>query len=340
MTKEQLIQIIQDIIPDANAHAEGWQSVLNQCKGDASIFHLFNTTQYFAAYFSENNAFNLSLVLYNKKLPVGIMPLMVHQDDDLNWVISSNGIEVVEPIFISTLARKVKKKLESQISEAIYTLSSNLGVSQCQFVNMRNDQLTSWYLMWLEKAHEAFSSYHLLVDLSLPLEVIRLKFRKSYKPLVNKGNKHWKIEVHEQVTDELFEKFKSLHEFVAGRKTRTNLSWSIQKKQINSSESFLITASDDSKDLVGAGLFTFSHFHGLYCVGVHKRELFDKPIGHPIQLKAIETLKKKSVTWYEIGQKHLNIDRTNPTEKELSISHFKEGFCTHVIARQHLTINL
>jgi lipid II:glycine glycyltransferase (peptidoglycan interpeptide bridge formation enzyme) len=75
-------------------------------------------------------------------------------------------------------------------------------------------------------------------------------------------------------------------------------------------------------------------------VGAYKRSLFDKPIGHAIQTKAIETLKKNGILWYEIGQKHLKIDRIPATDKELSISHFKKGFATNVIARQHLTVNL
>jgi FemAB family protein len=340
MTKEKLIQIIQSIIPEANTNAEEWQSVLNQCAVVPSILHLLNTTQYYVAYFSTNSAIDLSLVLYNNKQPVGIMPLMIHQDQHLKWILSSNGVEIVEPIFIPTLARKVKKRLESQLSEVIYTLSSTLGIAHCQFVNMEYDQLTSWYLMWTDKAHEVFSTYHLLVDLSLPLEEIRLKFRKCYKPLINKGFREWKVEVHEQVSDELFEKFRLLHKEVAGGSTRPTRSWNKQKEQINSLESFLVTVTDEWENMVGAGLFTYSHYQGLYSVGAYKRELFDKPIGHPVQLKAIETLKKKGVLWYEIGQKHLNIDRIPPTEKELSISYFKEGFCTHVIARQHLIIHI
>ena len=339
MTKEQLILIIKGIIPEANFNAEGWQSVLNQCKVVPSIFHIHSVTQYYAAYFSQNKAINLSLVLFNNKQPVGIMPIMTHQDENLKWVLSSNGVEVVEPIFIPTLAPKVKKRLESQLSKVILTLSNLLSITHCQFANMEYDQLTSWYFMWTKKANEVFSTYHLLVNLSLPLDQIRLKFRKSFKPLVNEGFRQWNVEVHEQISDGLFEKFKLLHKDVAGGTTRSARSWEIQKKQINSSESFLITASNGSEDIIGAGLFTYSHYQGFYFVGAYKRELFDKPIGHPVQLKAIETLKKKGVSWYEIGQKHLHLDRTNPTEKELSISHFKEGFCTHIIARQHLIVN-
>jgi lipid II:glycine glycyltransferase (peptidoglycan interpeptide bridge formation enzyme) len=75
-------------------------------------------------------------------------------------------------------------------------------------------------------------------------------------------------------------------------------------------------------------------------VGVYKRELFNKPLGHAVQMKAIEVLKKRGICWYEIGQKHLKIDKIPATDKELSISHFKEGFATHVIARQHLIVNM
>ena len=44
--------------------------------------------------------------------------------------------------------------------------------------------------------------------------------------------------------------------------------------------------------------------------------------------------------WYEIGNKHLSIDKNPPTEKELSISFFKEGFSTDVLARHHLIVNM
>ncbi len=340
MIKEKLTQIIQDVSVDVRTNVEEWQSVLNQCKVVPSTFYLLSTTQYYVAYYLKNNAINSSLVLYDDKKAVGVMPLMIHQNERFKWVLSSNGVEVVEPIFIPTLAPKVKKRLESQLARVILALSSALSIVRCQFVNMEYDQVTSWYLMWANKASEVFSTHHLLVDLSLPLKEIRLRFRKSYKPLVNKGLREWRVEVHEQVSDETFKQFRLLHQEVAGRITRPIESWNEQRNQIDTSESFLVTVSDENESLVGAGLFVCSPYQGTYSVGVYKRELFDKPISHPIQLKAIETLKKKGVLWYEIGQKHLKVDKGSATEKELSISQFKEGFSTHVIARQHLIVQV
>ena len=103
-------------------------------------------------------------------------------------------------------------------------------------------------------------------------------------------------------------------------------------------ESFVVLVTDEENVLVGAGLFTYSRDNGFYSVGAYKRELSDQPLGHVVQIKAIETFKKNGVKWYEIGLKRLKIDKKPPTEKELSLTHFKEGFATHITARQHLTV--
>lgn len=336
---DALNEIIRQTIPDANQNEQEWKSVIEQ-SNSPSFFHLFNTVNYYVAYYSNNSSINLSLVLHNNKEAVGIMPLMVHINTDLKWILTSNGVEIVEPIFIPTLARKVKKRLEYQLEELVYILSNKLNIKSCQFTNIQYGKLSSWYLKWIARANEVFSTHHLLVDLSLPIEEIKLHFRKSFKPLVTKGLREWKVEVHKNISHKTFEKFRSLHKEVSGVNTRPIESWLVQKQQIQLSESFLITVSETDGDMIGAGLFTFSHYQGLYCVGAYKRELFDKPIGHAVQMMAIKTLKDNNIKWYEIGQRHFEVDKYPATEKELSISHFKEGFATEVVAKQHLIVKL
>jgi len=340
MTKDKLTHIVKCVVPDSNNDIDAWQLVLSQHGVTPSIFHLYNTVRYYVSYFARNESINLSLVVYDNSQPVGVFPLMAHKNDSNNWILSSNGVEIVECIFIPTLARKVKKRLESKLVELIHLLSSELNIDFVQFANMKYGRLSSWYLKWIGEASKTFSTYHLLVDLSLSLEDIRLKFRKSYKPLINKALREWRVDVHENVSEEVFDQFRLLHKEVAGRSTRPIESWNEQKHQIDSSESFLVTVSNDKCQMVGAGLFTFSDYQGIYCVGAYKRDLFDKPLGHVVQMKAIETLKNRGVVWYEIGRKYLKIDNEPATDKELSISHFKEGFSTQVIARQHLIVNM
>ena len=340
MMHEKLKEIVLSGMPNSNFDAGAWKSVLENCEVVPSIFHLINTTEYYVAYFSSKVSVNLSVVLYDSNQPVGVMPLMVHKNDRDIWIISSNGTDIVEPIFLPTIARKVRKKHETQLMKMLYRLSEALEVSKCHFTNMSHEKLSNWYLIWAERANDQHSTHHLLVDLSFSLENIRLSFRKSFKPLVTKGLREWRVEVHEIISDELFSKFRLLHKEVAGGSTRPIESWAVQKKQIDMLESFLVTVSDSYGDMVGAGLFTHTSGHGLYCVGVYKRDLFDKPLGHAVQMEAIKMFKKRGCTWYELGQKHLKVDRSGATEKELSISHFKEGFSNHVVARQHVIVNM
>ena len=52
------------------------------------------------------------MVLYHDMQAIGIMPLMIHQDIKNNWIISSNGTDIIEPIFKKNLAEKLKKKMK------------------------------------------------------------------------------------------------------------------------------------------------------------------------------------------------------------------------------------
>lgn len=336
---KKLHEIINKHFPHSNTDIKEWHKVLDNCDSIPSCNYLLSMMNYYVAYNKDNNAINLSIVLYQDKEAIGIMPLLAHQNQKKEWILSSNGIEIVEPIFKQTVARRVKKRFESELKDLIYSLVKQLKIKQCQFVNTGFFGLSSWYFMWAEKAKEVFSTHHILVDLSLSLQDIRLKFRKSFKPFINKGLREWKVEVHEKVTDELFEEFRLLHKSVAGRSTRPIESWDKQKEQIESMESFIVSVAGEDNVMVGAGLFTYSRDSGFYSVGAYKRELSDQPLGHAVQMKAIETLKNNGVKWYEIGLKRLKIDKKPPTDKELALTHFMHGFATHVAARQHLTVD-
>ena len=337
--QEKLLEIINKHFPHSNTDIKEWRKVLENCDSIPSCNYLLSMVDYYVAYKKENSAINLSIVLYQDKEAVGIMPLIAHQNQEEEWILSSNGIEILEPIFKQTVARKVKKRLENELKDLIYALARQLKIKQCQFVNTEFFGLSGWYFMWAESAKEVFSTHHILVDLSLSLQDIRLKFRKSFKPFINKGLREWRVEVHEKVTDELFEAFRLLHKSVAGRSTRPIESWNKQKEQIDSMESFIVTVTGEDDVMVGAGLFTYSRDSGFYSVGAYERELSDQPLGHVVQMKAIETFKKNGVEWYEIGLKRLKLDKKTPTDKELALTHFTEGFATHVAARQHLTVD-
>jgi FemAB family protein len=328
-----MIGDIKNFIKDKNISFDlsDWNSVLDKSH-DILIAHQKSTVDYYISYFKGED---LSFVLYENNKAVGVFPLFVSRGED-GWLISGNSL--IKPLFVNNIAKKTKKRIEKQLVEIVYTIAKRLDVKKIKLIDS-NMVLSNWYMLWLKKASKSFLTYQLAIDLRLSINDIRLGFRKSYRPLVNKALKEWNTMVYEGNIDDVFEEFRLLHLEVSGKETRSRESWNIQKEQIKNNEALLVTVKDGGI-LIGAGLFNYTKNVGSYSIGAYKRELFDKPIGHGVQMKAIEALKEKGCKTYNIGQKMTLLDEKVPTDKELSISHFKEGFAGYIYAQPHLEVDL
>ena len=300
----------------------------------ASVYHQVSNVDYYSAYFQGEN---ISFVLIEDHKPIAIFPIFAYQDNN-EWKISSNSLGVISPLFIRDIPKKSRKRLEKQLIEIILLISKKLKLRKIVLFE-HSHFLSNWFLLWLERADKDFITYQLAIDLQQSVESIKLDFRKSYKPLVNKALKDWDVKVCEENVDEVFEEFKDLHFEAAGKQTRSKESWSIQRQQIENKEAFLVSVRDGST-LIGAGFFNFSRDMGTYSVGAYKRDLFDKPIGHAVQMIAINKLKDLGCKTYILGQKAVALSSSVSSKKEASISHFKEGFAGYVFAQPHLEISL
>lgn len=328
---KKLKNLLEKDYQNVSFNLENWGEILDD-SCNVSVFCLESTVNYYVAYYQ---GYNLSFILQEDNKLIGLFPLMLHQENG-EWIISSNGAGILPPIFVNNIARKVKKRLEKQLADILSTVTAELNIKK--FILLEHSyQLSSWYQFWIDKAKRQFLTYQLGIDLSQDVENIRLDFRKSYKPLVNKALKEWDVKIHENNIDGIFEEFRLLHLQVAGKKTRNQKSWDIQKEQIKKGEAFLVSVKDKKK-MIGAGLFNYSKDMGMYSVGAYKRELFDKPIGHAVQMVAIEKLKELGCSIYFLGQKSTHLDNKLPSDKELSISYFKEGFAGFVYIQPHLEV--
>jgi len=312
---------------------ENWGKVIDTSL-DVSALYLKSSVDYFSSYFE---GVNLSFVLYDNKMSIGIYPLIIHKSEN-NWFLSCDGKSLIKPLFTSSITYKAKKRLEKKVLEIIYYIARELDIKKI-YTFESSPALSEWYLLWLDRASKSFITYQMAIDLRPTIENIKLSFRKSYKPLVNKAFREWEIEMCDNDIEHVFEEFRLLHIEVSGRETRVKETWDIHKEQIKNKEAFIVTVRDCGV-LIGAGLFTYTKDKGYYSVGAYKRDLFDKPIGHGVQLKAIEVLQHKGCKTYHLGQKMSLLDENAPTDKELSISHFKEGFAGYVYTQTHLEIDL
>ncbi|MEC9381784.1 MAG: hypothetical protein VX984_01725 [Thermodesulfobacteriota bacterium] len=309
---------------------ENWNEVLKD-SSDVSVFHLESSIEYYVAYYK---GINISFLLYENNTPLAVFPLFAYKDNN-QWIMSTNGEGIIGPLFVQETPKKLRKRLEKQIVEILYIISNKLKIEKARFFEP-NLILSSWYLLWLENNYKDFLKYQLAIDLRKSIEDIRLGFRKSYKPLVNKALKEWEIEVCDKDNDKIFEEFRLLHLEAAGKETRTRDSWDIQKEQIKNKEAFLVTVRDEG-ELIGAGFFNYTKDMGMYSVAAYKRELFDRPIGHAVQMLAIEKLKELGCKTYYLGQKATS---GISTDKEISISYFKEGFAGHIVAQPNLEVTI
>ncbi len=180
-------------------------------------------------------------------------------------------------------------------------------------------------------------AYDLFINLNQDLIKIKSGFRKSYRSLVNSGAKNWTVGILDVPDKKVWESFQDLHRSVAGRKTRNNETWDIHFNDIVKQQAFLVYLLNKDGQMDGAGFFNFTKDEGLYSVAAYKRELFDKPLGHVVQYRAIEELKKRGVRWYKLGSRPYATDTPAPSKKEISIGEFKQGFASDIFPRYLIT---
>jgi FemAB family protein len=281
----------------------------------------------------------LSCVLHSSSKPVAIWPLSIPEDKG-NPSLTSQGLPVMPPIFVADCRAKTRKKITSQCLQLAnrfaYQLKLNKWWSKCTFAHQ--SQIIDWQLLAMAYEARCEVQHELYVDLSLTLPEIKSSFRKSFRPLVTSGQRLWHIEILSAPGDvSVWEEFQRLHVEAAGRVTRSSESWQLQHAMIIDDQAFLVVLRDGGGHMVGGGFFTCSADEGAYAVGAYNRNFFDKPLGHVVQYKAIEELKRRGCVWYYIGRRCFPGDSPAPNTKELSIATFKQGFASHVLPSFLLT---
>ena len=313
-------------IDDARAD---WTVVLASVN-DYMVDYDLSTIAYHGLYFSSQLEFQQqAMVFYASGKPVAVWPLSFSRQAD-NLLVGSNGSDILPPLMLPNLAEKVTKKVVNAALQLLTEMKTSHAATYQLKYNMLRDGCSQWYKSLQDNYQLLDVTHALYVDLNLDLDIIKAGFRKSFRPLVTKGLRSWNIDVIAERCPAVFEEFRLLHIAVAGRETRPKSTWDEMHDAMSTGNGFMVTLRDDAKELVGVGYFMINQQQGLYGVGVYKRELFDQPLGHAVQYKAIEYMQSLGMTTYCIGQRPYPQDRNAPTAKEVQIGYFKEGFATHM----------
>lgn len=292
---------------------------------------------YQLAYWSGNGVptIDISLVLVHDNRPCGIWPLSATSDPKGNWRIGSSGGPVMPPLFATGLARKSIKSATAgclAFLDRICRLNGQLDIDIVE-AHAGIDGLSEWHDRLMQAGARVELRHDLFLDLLPSMAAIKSTFRKSYKALITSGAKLWKVQVATAADPELWDEFRLLHFAVAGRATRSADSWRLQHDAIASGDAFFVCLRNEAGRMVGGGLFHTTAHEGLYAIGAYDRSLFDKPLGHVVQYRAIEEMKRRGVRWYKLGIRYYPSETPAPSDKEMAISSFKQGFASHLFPR-------
>jgi FemAB family protein len=320
--------------------AEGWDAVWRKLRA-RPVAASAGMIDYMHAYLAGAAQWSLadaSLVLASDGRPCGLWPLTL--GGAAAATLTAQGEPIAPPLFAAGVSPRTIKRLVGECLDWLARASRSLGQETllCREPpqpGFADDGLSEFYQQaWRRGADLARLRHDMYVDLEPELDEIRAGWRKSYRPLVTSGQRLWAVHVMDAVDPnrETWEAFVALHRKVAGRETRPIETWEHQRRMLTAGEALLVSLADAQGEMVGAGYFQITDREALYSVAAYDRSLFDKPLGHVVQARAIEEFKRRGLAWYKLGEMKFAGDPDRPNDKELSISAFKQGFASRLFA--------
>jgi FemAB family protein len=277
---------------------------------------------------------DFSLIIFWGNKLAGLWPLSFSVKDG-QGMLSSHGLPVLPPLFVEDCPAKSRKRIVKSCMDLADSIAKTTHLESWESGESFVDSLgmSEWHVESMSRFAECCVKHELFLDIRPEMDEIKRNFRKSYKPLISSGMRTWEVETMRESNPTLWDEYRELHFQVAGRMTRSADSWELQHQEIANGHAFLVFLRNDTGDLVGGGFFKVSRDEGFYNVGTYNRDLFDKPLGHVVQYRAIEEMKRRGVRWYKIGSRPFPCERPEVTQKEFSIGEFKQGFASHTFPK-------
>lgn len=320
-----------------------WTSVL-EAADFAPVSHQSFVTDYHLATLTDSSARcdDCSVVIFHDRKAVGIWPLIAH-DARGESHIGSDGFTILPPLFAGGTSPRTVEAIGAKCVALLMGLAGSADdgrVPRLTFAEPFDGGggLSAWHLALMDAGAVPALGHELYVDLRMDLDAIKSAFRKSYRSLVTSGSRKWAVSIHSTADAGTWQQFRDLHIRISGRQTRSEGSWNVFFDALNRGSMFLVLLRNDDASLVGAGLFGVSRDEGVYASAAYDRSLFQHPLGHVVQFHAIQEMKRRGLKWYKIGLRPYPQDAPQPSDKELAIAEFKEGFATHVFPRISLTV--
>lgn len=325
-----------------------WSRVLEKCDF-FSIFYENCQIEYQIEYYKFYKIFykDVSKIIFFNEQPVAVWPITIINSKKID----SFGQPIFQPAFVRGISKKIKRAVIKNCFEYVNNFCLNNKIknwfSQDNFSN--SFDISEWHIYSAKTQAQFKISYELYCNLSLKFEDIKACFRKSYKNIINNSINKFNIRIIDNKSEDkeiYWDLFTKLHLKVSKKKTKSKKAWDILYGSLENNKSFLLCSIlKETNSIIAMALFNFNKDLCYYGIGVYDFENYRRKdsqlnLGHIIQYKAIEEMKKRNFLWYHIGNRTFN-KILNKSQKRLEdIAYFKEGFSTHLLPHYLIKHNI
>lgn len=303
---------------------------------DAWFWHTSQWLEYTLHYRPELHPRSYSFFCLHNGLVAAICPLVIETYNREAGTVRefSYGADAgPAPVLADGLSEKTKKDVQKRAFAYIDELADRLKIVRASF---RMSPLASSF--WnttpprinplLKSGFSDISLATQVIDLSQDEKGLLREMRKGHRADITRAERILQATVldTDTTTPEAFERYRLLHRKAAGRVTRPLATFQMMYDWIRDGLAILSVASLNGKD-VGFGLVSVYKDGAYYSSSCDDPEYNNLPIGHILQWRAIQWLKRHSIRRYEIGlQFYSSQPHAIVSEKESNISFFKRGF--------------
>lgn len=170
-----------------------------------------------------------------------------------------------------------------------------------------------------------------VLDLRMPLSVLKREIRHGHWYDINRGQKMFKVEIFDKnnANDESFDEYVKMHcrhHQKGSELVRPEATYEKMRGFIKQGYGFLAGVKKDGRFVNFAYFYVYKNnvYWGSSCMDKSSAGL---PAGHILQWSAIQWMREQGYQFYEIGwQDYLSSFSYLNTKKEVNIGRFKRGF--------------
>lgn len=309
---------------------KNWDDYISLLKG--STFNFSSDKINFDLEYAEHIIANESALCLVDNKPIGAVAIYVEKLAEQEPTITWSGTYCLAPIIHQELSYRLQEKYMEKMLDYVEEIGTSYGCSKIMLrydplANPENKEKLYNYNYLLRRGFLDRSSLTQLLDLRKEEKELLSEVRKGHKSDIKKGYYEITFFDKESVTREIIEEYRRIYESDAGKITRNSQMSHHYFNFVKNGKGIIGLAKKENKN-IAVIVVTFYENTAYYNSYAELSDQLDGiSVGHILQWKTILELKRRKISFYEVGEQVFGETHyDDPEQKLINISRFKRGF--------------